>query len=144
VRLLLDTSVVVSAFRSRSGASYRLLELFDEDRYRLVATPTLFKEYETVLSRPEHRVVHGLSPRQLEEALKDLASRLVPVKVYFQWRPQLRDHNDEMVLEAAINGLAEIIVTHNVRDFLPAAGNFGIEVMTPGRILRERFANEHR
>ena len=139
MRLVLDTSVIVSAFRSKSGASYRLLELFDEDRYHLVATPTLFKEYETVLSRPEQVAVHRLSPRQLDAALKDIASRLLPVKVYFQWRPQLRDADDELVLEAAINGLADALVTHNVRDFLPAASNFGIEVMTPGRIIKERF-----
>ena len=141
---MLDTSVVVSAFRSKTGASYRLLELFDEDRYRLVATPSLFEEYETVLSRPEQRAVHGLSSRQLEEALKEMASRIAPVKVHFQWKPQLRDPDDEMVLEAAINGLADVLVTHNIRDFLPAAVNFGIEVMTPGRILRERFAHERR
>jgi putative PIN family toxin of toxin-antitoxin system len=139
VRLVLDTCVIISAFRSKSGASYRLLELFDEDRYRLVATPTLFKEYETVLSRPEQVAVHRLSPHQLDEALKDLASRLLPVKIYFQWRPQLRDADDELVLEAAINGLADALVTYNLRDFQPAANNFGIEVMTPGRIIKERF-----
>jgi putative PIN family toxin of toxin-antitoxin system len=139
VRLVLDTSVIVSAFRSKHGASYRLMELFDENRFRLVATPTLFKEYETVLSRPEHTEVHRLSSHELEESLKDIASRLQPVKVYFQWRPQLRDTDDELVLEAAINGLADVLVTHNVRDFLPAATNFGIEVMTPGRIIKKRF-----
>jgi putative PIN family toxin of toxin-antitoxin system len=139
VRLLLDTSVVVSAFRSKRGASYRLLELFDEGRYRLVATPTLFKEYETVLFRPEHQAVHQLTARQLDDALEDMASRIVPVEIHFQWKPQLEDPDDEMVLEAAINGFAEVLVTHNIRDFLPAAWNFGIEVMTPGRMIRERF-----
>lgn len=139
MRLVLDTCVIVSAFRSKSGASNRLLELFDEDRYRLVATPTLFKEYETVLSRPEQIAVHHLSPQQLDEALKDMASRLLPVKIRYQWRPQLRDPDDELVLEAAINGLADALVTHNIRDFLPAANNFGIEVITPGRIIKQRF-----
>ena len=139
MRLVLDTCVIVSAFRSRRGASYRLLELLDQGRYQLVATPTLFKEYETVLSRPEHCSIHRLSPRQLDEALQDIASLILPVKVYFQWKPQIRDADDEMVLEAAINGLAEALVTHNVRDFRPAANDFGIAVMTPGRIIRERF-----
>ena len=59
--------------------------------------------------------------------------------IYFQWRPQLRDADDELVLEAAINGLADALVTHNVRDFLPAANNFGIQVITPGRLIKERF-----
>jgi predicted nucleic acid-binding protein len=45
-----------------------------------------------------------------------------------------------MVLEAAINGRADAIVTHNVRDFLPAAHRFGIEILTPGHILKERLS----
>ncbi len=44
-----------------------------------------------------------------------------------------------MVLESAINGYAYAIVTHNVRDFMPAAATFGIQVLTPGAIIRERF-----
>ena len=53
------------------------------------------------------------------------------------WRPQLADPADELVLEAAVNGRASAIVTHNVRDFLPAAGDFEIEAITP-----ERYAPE--
>ena len=58
-----------------------------------------------------------------------------PVEIRFLWRPQLQDPGDEMVLEAAINGHAEAIVTHNRRDFVPAAGRFGIEVLSPADAL---------
>ena len=51
-------------------------------------------------------------------------------------RPQLADPDDEIVLEAAVNGRSKVIVTHNVRDFEPAAGEFGIEVVTPGTFLK--------
>jgi hypothetical protein len=37
-----------------------------------------------------------------------------------------------MVLEAAVNGQADAIVTFNVRDFGAAAKGFGIEVLLPG------------
>jgi predicted nucleic acid-binding protein len=62
-----------------------------------------------------------------------------PVRVDYQWKPQLSDPDDEMVLEAAINGRAFAIVTHNVRDFLPAAEQFDIRVLTPGGIIMERL-----
>jgi len=53
----------------------------------------------------------------------------------FMWRPQLRDADDEMVLEAATNGGADAIVTFNQRDFLPAATTFGVRILTPGDYL---------
>jgi putative PIN family toxin of toxin-antitoxin system len=140
VRLVLDTSVIVSAFRSRDGASFRLLQLLREERYTAVATPSLLLEYESVLKRPHQRRALALSDEQLEEAIRGLAALIEPVRVDFQWKPQLADPDDEMVLETAINGHAEAIVTHNTRDFLPASGRFGVRVATPGVIIRERFS----
>jgi predicted nucleic acid-binding protein len=105
----------------------------------LLATPTLFAEYEAVLGRPEHMSVHRLSSQQLEDALNELASLVFEVRLAYNWRPQLSDPGDEMVLDAAINGFADAIVTHNVRHFAPVPTRFGIEVLTPGRIMAERF-----
>jgi putative PIN family toxin of toxin-antitoxin system len=139
VRLVLDTCVIVSAFRSRDGASFRLLELFREGRFTAVATPTLLFEYETVLKRPLQREAQDLSDERLEDAICGLADRMEAVRVDFQWKPRLRDPDDEMVLEAAINGKAYAIVTHNVRDFTTANEEFGIHVMTPGAIIKQRF-----
>jgi putative PIN family toxin of toxin-antitoxin system len=139
VRLVLDTSVIVSAFRSRTGASYGLLRLLEERRLVALATPTLLFEYEEVLSRPEQRTIHQLTDAELDATIRDLAALIEPVRVDYRWRPQLTDPDDELVLEAAINGSAEAIVTHNVRDFLPAADRFRIQVLTPGVIMRARF-----
>lgn len=99
----------------------------------------LFLEYEAVLSRPEQRAVHQFNDERLEALLRDLADLVTPVPIRYRFRPQLRDPGDELVLEAAINGSANVIVTHNVRDFLPATTLFGIEVLTPGSILKERL-----
>jgi len=60
-----------------------------------------------------------------------------PVEVHFLWRPQARDPNDEMVLEAAINGHADALVAYNVRDFAPAAARFGISVLGPADVLKK-------
>ena len=55
----------------------------------------------------------------------------------FAWRPQLADAGDEMVLDAAVNGRADALVTHNAGDFAPAAPRFGLIVLRPGELLEK-------
>jgi putative PIN family toxin of toxin-antitoxin system len=133
----LDSSVVISAFRSRLGAAYRILGLVAERRLVPLATPALFLEYEAVLKRPEQRAVSGLSLGQLDVALAALAAAAEPVDVNFAWRPQLADPDDEMVLDAALNGRADALVTHNVADFLAAAERFDLLLLKPIDLLRK-------
>ena len=133
----MDTSVIVAALRSAGGASNALLVLIAKQAIRPLATTTLFLEYEAVLLRAEQRLATGMSEADVGGFLAALASAAEAVEVHFQWRPQLRDPADEMVLEAAINGRADALVTHNVADFSAAAARFGLRVLTPGEILRE-------
>ena len=135
-RIVLDTSVIVAGLRSRLGASNRLLELVAEERLVPLVTTALFLECEEVLKRPEQRLATGMSEKDITGFMAAFASAAEPVEVHFLWRPQLADPDDEIVLEAAGNGRAKAIVTHNVRDFQPAAGEFGIEVVTPGMFLK--------
>ena len=93
-------------------------------------------EYEAVLMRPEQRRAIGFTTAQVQQFVDGLAALLIPVTPYFLWRPTLRDPEDEMVLDAAVNGQAEAIVTFNRRDFLPAAATFQLEVLTPAQTLR--------
>lgn len=116
-----------------------MVDAFDRGHFDLLLSPALLLEYEDVLSRPEQMRVHGLPLSQLSTVLDTMAARAVRVSHYYQWRPQLRDPNDEHVLSTAMNGQADAIVTHNVADFLPAALEFGIQVVTPGRMIRERL-----
>ena len=136
-RIVLDTSVVVAGLRTRLGAGNAVLQLVATRKITLLATPPLFLEYEDVLKRPEHRLVHGLTPEEVDEFLAELAALIEPVEVHFQWRPQSRDPNDEMVLEAAINGSADAIVTYNVSDFVEAGERFSILVLQPGQLLKK-------
>jgi predicted nucleic acid-binding protein len=82
-------------------------------------------------------VAHGLDEGGVERFLAALASVIEPVDVHIAWRPQLRDPADEMVLEAAVNGRATVLVTFNVRDFTPAAERFGISVLRPQEVLKK-------
>ena len=134
-RVVLDTSVLIAGLRSRNGASFALLRLIASQNVRPLVTTALFLEYEAVLRRPEHRAVHELSIVDLDRLMAGLAALAEPVEVHFLWRPQLAGPKDEMVLEAAINGRADALVTHNVKDFRGAAGRFSVKVATPAQFL---------
>jgi len=136
-RVVLDTSVVVAALRSRLGASNAVLGLVATRRLTALATPPLFLEYEDVLKRPEHRLVHGLSEQQVDEFLGEFAALIEPVETHFRWRPQVRYPGDEMVLEAAINGKADALVTFNIADFAEAGQRFQIPILEPAEVLRK-------
>ena len=135
-RVVLDTSVLVAAPRTRSGAGNAVLRLVAAGRLVMLGTPPLFLEYEDVLKRAEHRLAHGLSDGEIDEFLSELAALIEPVESHFHWRPQIRDPGDEMVLEAAINGDADALVTYNVRDFAAAAARFGLLVLRPADVLK--------
>lgn len=137
LRVVFDTSVIVSGLRSRLGASNALLVLVARQKVTPLVTTSLFLEYEEVLLRAEHRLVTGMSEADVAGFLSALASASAGVEVHFQWRPQLGDPADEMVLEAAINGQADALVTHNVADFAAAAPRFGLRIVTPGGLLKE-------
>lgn len=137
MRIVLDTSVVVAGLRTRLGAGNAVLRLVAQRRLKLLATPPLFLEYEDVLKRPEHQLAHALTIEAVDEFLAELAALIEPVEVHFQWRPQGRDPNDEMVLEAASNGRADALVTYKVADFAGLAERFNIAVVRPGGLLKK-------
>ena len=137
MRVVLDTSVLVAGLRSRLGASNRVLTLVAAGRLVPLVTTAVFLEYEAVLLRPEHRLATGMSEDDIAGFLAALASAATAVEVNFRWRPQLPDPADELMLEAAVNGQAQAIITHNLRDFATVRAAFGIRPITPAAFLQE-------
>jgi putative PIN family toxin of toxin-antitoxin system len=135
MRVAFDTDVIVAALRSRLGASNALLRALRLGQLEAVASVSMLLEYEAVLMRPEQQQATGLTIQEVSVFLDGLAALLTPVMPYFLWRPRLRDPDDEMVLDAAVNGGADAIVTFNVHDFLPGAMQFRLEVFTPAEAL---------
>ncbi len=136
MRVVLDTDVVVAAMRSPRGASAAILRAARQGRVTLLASMPLALEYEAVTSRAEHRLAAGLTEREVEIFLTAVVAMAEPVVTHFLWRPQLRDPCDEMVLEAAVNGGADALVTFNARDFGTAPAQFGVEVLLPREAIR--------
>lgn len=92
-------------------------------------------EYESVLTRPEHLDASGLSTHEVQAVLDALATVIEPVRLAYLWRPTLPDVADDMVLETAANGRADLLVTINRRDFEPAAGLFALAIVSPAEAL---------
>jgi putative PIN family toxin of toxin-antitoxin system len=131
----MDTDAVVAAMRSPGGASAAIIRAVRRKQVTLLLSVPLAMEYEAVCRRSEHREESGLSVQQVEIFLDAIIAMGEPVPTYFLWRPQLRDPNDEMVLEAAVNGRADALVTFNVRDYGTAATQFGVEVLLPRQAI---------
>ena len=132
---MLDTDVVVAAMRSPKGASAELLRRIDGGRAAMLLTVALALEYEAVCTLAEHRLASRLSASEADIYVDGLIGLAEPVRSFFRWRPQLRDPGDELVLEAAVNGQADAIVTFN-ESHLREARNFGIAVIRPAEALR--------
>lgn len=137
MRLVFDTDVVVAGMRSPSGASAALLQLARRRVVTPVLTVPLAIEYEAVCSREQHRAAAGLSLAEVGSFIDALILVAHHVEVSFRYRPMIRDADDELVLEAAINGAAELIVTFNMSDFGTVPQRFGIRSVRPDSALKE-------
>jgi putative PIN family toxin of toxin-antitoxin system len=137
MRLVLDTDVVVAGFRSDRGASRQLLLAALDRRFAMLLSVPLMLEYEAVLTRQEHLEAMGMTVAEVNSVLDALAGVIIPVALRFLWRPRLRDPADEMVLETAVNGAADILVTFNMAHLARAAAEFGIRAVRPQVALRE-------
>ena len=131
IDVVVDTNVLVAAFRSSLGASYRLLQTIEQRRWRPVISPALALEYESVLKRGVGDF--GLSLVDIDDFIEYLCSRARLVQIYFHWRPTLPDPDDDRILEVAVR-TGSPIVTFNVRDFRGSEG-LGIGTMRPGELL---------
>jgi putative PIN family toxin of toxin-antitoxin system len=135
VRAVLDTSVLITALRSSTGAASETLRLALLGELTTLMDYKLACEYRDVALRAEHLHVSGKSRGETASILDALEAIAEPVYVALQHRPLSPDPNDDMVLDVAINGKADVIVTNNTKHFREAAERFHLEVLTPAELL---------
>lgn len=130
MKAVLDTNVIYAALRSNRGASFAVLQALRAGRFQMALSVALCLEYEDVLLRDP--------PPIPADAVQDILDYLVSISLKpalsFNWRPQLRDPKDELVLELAVNGQCPCIVTFNTRD-LAGCERFGVQAITPAQFL---------
>jgi len=135
MRCVLDTDVVVAGLRSASGASRQLLLAVEKGRLDIVVSVPLVLEWEAVLKRPDNLAAAGIDTVGVDTVIDLLVERALWAEMHFLWRPQALDPDDEIVLETAVNGFADTIVSFNTKDLLLPAERFGIEVVRPVEVL---------
>jgi putative PIN family toxin of toxin-antitoxin system len=128
-QIILDTNVLVTALKSAKGASFRLLSMVGSDKFEMHVSAPLVAEYESVLKRG----LLTLSPQQVDDVVDFICANARHHKIYYLWRPTLKDPGDDFVLELAVKANAQI-VTWNVSDF-KQAGKFGVHVQTPREFI---------
>jgi putative PIN family toxin of toxin-antitoxin system len=137
---VVDTNVVIAGVRSPNGASAEILRRVLRKSISTVCSVPLFLEYEAVLLRPEQLAAAELDEGDVFNFLDVLAGVVLPIEIQFLWRPQLKDANDDMVLELAVNALGQgrdvCILTFNHADFLPQIKKFGVQIKTPKQFFQ--------
>ena len=133
----IDTSVLFQAFHSRRGASFQILQKVRYGEITMAVSLPVFQEYRDLLSRDDVRKQLALGPEDVETFLQFIATVARPTSIRFVWRPNLRDENDNMVMELALASGSEYLITRNTRDFLldTDLSNEEVTVVTPAEFL---------
>jgi putative PIN family toxin of toxin-antitoxin system len=132
LRAVLDTNVLVAAFRSKSGASFEVFRRLRNDEWTAVLSNHLLYEYEEVLKRDAAAL--SLSERDVDDILTAISARGEEWSLTHDWDPVLTDPDDEPLVQLAQVSGAMVIVTHNIRHLEPA-GILRIQVLKPRDFL---------
>lgn len=132
-RVVLDTNVLYTGLRSRNGASFRLLKNIGSGNFQTCISVPLVLEYQQTLLGKQSEL--GLSAAAIEDVIDYICRISHKQRVFYLWRPFLRDSKDDMVLELAVAAECPCIVTYNRKDFI-GAERFGISIVTPIEFLQ--------
>ena len=135
INVVIDTNVLISAMRSKQGASHTLLLLLADDTFTPNVSVPLFVEYESVAKRTG--LVSGLNSNDINSILDYFLSKSNIRKIFYLWRPFLKDQKDDLVLEVAVESQSEYIITFNTRDF-SGCEKFGVKIVTPYEFMKVR------
>jgi len=135
INVVIDTNVLISALRSKQGASHKLLLLLADDTFTPNISVPLFVEYESVAKRTG--LVSGLNSNDINSILDYFLSKSNIRKIFYLWRPFLKDQKDDLVLEVAVESQSEYIITFNTRDF-SGCEKFGVKIVTSYEFMKVR------
>ncbi len=131
-KIVIDTNVIVSALKSRNGFSYKLLSIIDDERLQISISVPLILEYEDAIKRERFKI--GLKQTELDAILDYICLIGRKREIFYLWRPYLKDPNDDLILELAVESESNFIITFNKSDFR-GIEKFGVKTLTPREFL---------
>ncbi|WP_395747207.1 putative toxin-antitoxin system toxin component, PIN family [Prosthecobacter sp.] len=132
IRAVLDTNVILSALRSRNGASFEIVARYRQGEFLLYLSQTVLAEYEEILKR--EMLPQGLPLMAIDRFLDAISSNAVQFRTSALWKPSLPDSDDEALAQLAMESKIDYLVTHNLRDF-PAGRMAAVRVVDPKTFL---------
>ncbi len=136
--ILLDTNIFVSALLGPIGASRKILRGCLQNNYQPLMGTALFCEYETLMRREKLFKSCVLDHIERENLLDAFLSVCQWVTIYYGWRPNLRDEADNHLIELAVAGGADYLITKNTKDFNNAELQFStFKIIRPERFIQE-------
>jgi len=133
--VVIDTNVIVSSLQSNLGASHLLMSLIGQNKFNFYISVPVVLEYEELCLRKME--LFGLNEVEIQKVIDYYCSVGIIRKVFFLWRPFLRDFHDDMMLELAFASGCDSIITYNIKDFRNVERVFGIKIVSPKQFLCE-------
>ena len=132
-KIIIDTNILISALKSKQGASYKLLTLIGKGKFETSVSVPLVFEYEDAAKKIIKNT--QLTLKNVDDIIDYICAMSSHTEIYYLWRPYLSDPKDDMILELAVSSSSGIIVTYNRKDF-KGSEKLGIKVLTPGEFLK--------
>lgn len=137
MKVVLDTNILVGACLGSRGAN-RLIAACLQGRLKPLIGAALLAEYEDVVNRDDVFADSPLNKAERNELLDALLGACTWTRIYYLWRPNLRDEGDNHILELAVAGQADYLVTRNIKDFSRAQLLFpNLKICLPETLLEE-------
>ena len=136
MNVVIDTNVWISALISKDGASREIIRLALLEKIVPQIGTALFLEYEAVMKREKTTSLCSLTIEEQEELFQAFLSTCKWNEIFYLWRPNLNDKDDDFVVELAVASNSKVIITENKKDLESGELHFDFEVLTPKEFLQ--------
>jgi putative PIN family toxin of toxin-antitoxin system len=137
MKIVVDTSVWISALITKNSKARELLRFVFQKKLCPQMSEALFREYEEVMKRKKIQTLTPLTIAEQNDLFEAYLSTCKWNEIYYMWRPNLKDENDNFVVELAVASGAEAIITYNIKDFKSAELVFKHKIVTPENFIEE-------